>query len=151
MFLYVFLFFSCGPRSGINTSENTETEKNTIWCGNGVMETQNYARASNTLKISGDGNHGKKLFKQNCAVCHSLLDQKLSGPGLKGIYDHVPEPKTQWLKKYIVNSDSISKSGHPYSKKLRTEYQETSMTNFKGLLTDQDINDLLIYIIANTN
>jgi cytochrome c2 len=41
---------------------------------------------------------GEKLFKQNCAVCHaSHTDQKLAGPGLKGIFDRAP--KGDWLTK----------------------------------------------------
>ena len=43
---------------------------------------------------------GEKLFKQNCAVCHtSHTDQKLTGPGLAGVFDRVP--KGDWLKKWI--------------------------------------------------
>lgn len=46
---------------------------------------------------------GEKLFKQNCAVCHaSHTEQKLTGPGLAGLFDRVQPgslTKNEWLKK----------------------------------------------------
>jgi mono/diheme cytochrome c family protein len=149
--------FSCGPRSGVSKSENIDSDQpidyvvsDKNWCGNAVMDSQNYDWAIKELKLDGDGNHGYKLFKQNCAVCHALSDQKLTGPGLAGAYWRLPDPKAQWLKGYILNSDSIRKSGDPYAKKLHSEYAETPMTVFAGQLTDQEINDIMIYVVGNT-
>jgi hypothetical protein len=79
-----------------------------------------------------------------------LSDQKLTGPGLAGFYWRLPEPKAQWLKKYILNSDSVFKSDDPYAKKLHSEYPETPMSVFVGQLTDQEINDIMIYVVGNT-
>ena len=147
--------FSCGPRSGIHEDNNNSEQiiddvSEQPWCGNAVMDSQNYDWAIKELKLDGDGNHGYKLFKQNCAVCHSLSDQKLTGPGLAGAYWRLPEPKAQWLKGYILNSDSMRKSGNPYSRKLHSEYPETPMTIFSGQLTDQEINDIMIFVVGNT-
>lgn len=46
---------------------------------------------------------GEKLFKINCASCHKVTDQKLVGPGLKGVAARVPQPAEQWLIKWIKN------------------------------------------------
>lgn len=80
---------------------------------------------------------GKGLFKQNCAVCHTLTDQKLTGPGLKGVMDRVP-PGT-WLHDWIKNADKMIKSGNPYANKIYKENGNQAMTVFEGTLSDDDI------------
>ncbi len=145
------LMFSCGPTSGISHNEETEQIIDDVqWCGNAVMDSKNYDWAIKELNLDGDGNHGQKLFKQNCTVCHVLSDQKLTGPGLAAVYWRLPEPKVEWLKKYILNSDSVYKSGNPYAKKLHSEYSETPMTVFQRQLSDKEINDIIIYVVGNT-
>ena len=61
-----------------------------------------------------------KIFKQNCAVCHTLTDQILTGPGLAGVFDRAP--KGDWLKNWILNSDKVTKSGDAYAKKLKADF-----------------------------
>ena len=39
----------------------------------------------------GDAEKGKSLFTNNCAQCHAVTDEKVVGPGLKGI----EEPRTK--------------------------------------------------------
>ena len=57
-----------------------------------------------TLSFKIQAQDGAKLFKQNCAVCHaSHTDQKLTGPGLKGIFDRAPKGRNEtgvWLKRH---------------------------------------------------
>ncbi|PBQ33052.1 hypothetical protein CNR22_15120 [Sphingobacteriaceae bacterium] len=86
----------------------------------------------------------EKIFRQNCAVCHSLTKQKLTGPGLEGIMERIP--KGEWLKKYIMNSEKMIKSGDPYANKIYLENGKTAMTVFEGTLTDNDISALIQYI-----
>ncbi|MBK6984771.1 MAG: cytochrome c [Bacteroidetes bacterium] len=147
--------FSCGPRSGIHEDNNNSDQiidevSEKQWCGNAVMDSQNYDWAIKELKIDGDGNHGQKLFKQNCAVCHSLNYKGPEAAGLDGFYQRIPDPKTEWFKNYILSSTKVYKSGDSYAKKLRTQYPKERMTEFEGLLSDQDINDIMIYVVGNT-
>jgi cytochrome c2 len=92
-------------------------------------------------------NKGKTVFKANCAVCHSMSDRHLTGPGLKNIADRVPS--AGWLKAYILNADSMRRSGDPYSQKLYVESDSLEMTVFTGVLTKQDVTDLICYLKAN--
>ena len=48
---------------------------------------------------------GAKLFKQNCAVCHSLGTNKITGPGLEGVATRVPSD--EWLAKWIKNNKAV--------------------------------------------
>ncbi len=90
---------------------------------------------------------GAKLFKQNCAVCHaSHTDQKLTGPGLKGVFDRVP--KGDWINKWILNSEKVIKSGDAYANKIYAENGKAAMTVFEGQLSDKDVEAILGFIKA---
>ncbi len=87
---------------------------------------------------------GAKIFKQNCAVCHSLTDQKLTGPGLAGVFDRAP--KGDWLKNWILNNEKLIKGGDAYANKIYNENGKAAMTVFEGQLNDKDVEALLAYI-----
>ena len=68
---------------------------------------------------------GAKLFKGNCASCHKPTDQKLVGPGLKGI-------RARWtdeakLISWVKNSTEFLKTGDAYANKLYEEYGKSVM------------------------
>lgn len=87
---------------------------------------------------------GAKLFKANCAVCHALTDQKLTGPGLAGVFDRAP--KGDWLHKWILNNEKLIKAGDPYAVKIFNENGKAAMTVFEGQLSDKDVDAILDYI-----
>lgn len=89
---------------------------------------------------------GAKIFKQNCAVCHTLTDQKLTGPGLAGVFDRAP--KGDWMHKWIMNNEKLIKSGDAYANKIFNENGKAAMTVFEGQLTDADVDAVIAYIKA---
>lgn len=90
---------------------------------------------------------GAKLYKQNCAVCHaSHTGQKLTGPGLLGIFDRAP--KGDWLKNWILNNEKMIKSGDAYANKIYNENGKAAMTVFEGQLTDKDVDAILAFLKA---
>jgi mono/diheme cytochrome c family protein len=94
---------------------------------------------------------GAKLFKQNCAVCHaSHTDQKLTGPGLKGVFDRVPKDPSAdaWMTKWILNSNKVLKSGDGYAKKIFAENGNSEMTVFEGTLNEKDVTAILGFLKA---
>ncbi|MEI8136096.1 MAG: cytochrome c3 family protein [Bacteroidota bacterium] len=87
---------------------------------------------------------GEKLFKLNCAVCHSShTDQKLTGPGLKGVFDRVP--KGDWINKWIRNNEKLIKSGDAYANKIYKENGKAAMTVFEDL-SDKDLTSILDFL-----
>src|ERR1700747_1301842 len=88
---------------------------------------------------------GKTVFKQNCAVCHALTDQKITGPGLKGVADRVP--KGDWLFNWIKNNEKLIKSGDAYANKILKDNGNAAMTVFGGVLSDDDIKAVEAYIL----
>jgi mono/diheme cytochrome c family protein len=89
---------------------------------------------------------GEKIFKQNCAVCHSLGTNKLTGPGLEGVMSRVPGE--QWLHDWIKNNKALIASGDQYAVKVFTENNKLDMTVFASTLTDDDIKALIGFIKA---
>jgi mono/diheme cytochrome c family protein len=87
---------------------------------------------------------GAKIFKQNCAVCHTLTDQKLTGPGLAGLFDRAP--KGTWLHDWILDNKKMIKAGDAYANKIFNENGKADMTVFAGQLTDADVDAVLAYI-----
>ena len=88
---------------------------------------------------------GEKLFKQNCAVCHSAhTDQMSTGPGLKGVFDRVP--KGDWITKWIINNEKLIKGGDAYATKIYAQYGKAAMTVFEGQLNEKDVEAILNYI-----
>jgi len=117
-----------------------------LGCGTGLLAERHANQRAKNYNITGDYSRGQKLFKQNCAVCHSMTDQRLTGPGLKGVFERVPQPPVAWLHAYILNSEQVLKKGDAYARKLFAENDSAYMTVFEGQLTTQDIDDILLAI-----
>lgn len=88
--------------------------------------------------------YGKVIYDHNCAVCHTLTNQILTGPGLEDVFDRVPKPADTWLKRYILDNQKVKRSGDRHAIELSKHY--SAMTLFAGLLSDYDLNALLAYI-----
>lgn len=71
---------------------------------------------------------GAKLFKGNCASCHKPTDQKLIGPGLKGVKSRWPEEAK--LISWVKNSQEFLKTGDAYANKLFADYGKSIMPAF---------------------
>lgn len=94
---------------------------------------------------NNDGGKGAKLFKQNCAVCHSAhTDQNFTGPGLKGIFDRVPSE--EWFIRYTLNCEKVLHSGDSYAKKLHKQSNGAQMTIFEGALTESDVREIISFL-----
>ncbi len=87
---------------------------------------------------------GAKIFKQNCAVCHRLDGQILTGPGLAGVAQRVPSD--DWMFKWIKDNNALRKSGDAYANGIRAKYDNKDMTVFNGVISDEDIKAVIAYI-----
>ena len=85
---------------------------------------------------------GEKIFKDNCAVCHSMGKETVTGPGLEGVMKRVPNE--DWLLKWIKNNDALIKSGDAYAVKI-SAFAASQMTTFTSL-PDADIKAVIEYI-----
>ncbi|MEE2953752.1 MAG: cytochrome c3 family protein [Bacteroidota bacterium] len=84
---------------------------------------------------------GEALFKSNCTACHSIGENRLIGPGLKGITE---KRDRDWLIEWIRNSQEFIKSGDSEAVKLWEEWQPSVMTPF--YFSDEEFDALLAYL-----
>lgn len=86
---------------------------------------------------------GKEVFQTKCTACHQATDQKLIGPGLKGITKiRTPE----WIMNMITDPEKMTHSD-PVAIALFNEFNQTQMTN-QGL-TDQEARQVLEFLRQN--
>jgi len=90
----------------------------------------------------GDAAKGEALFKNNCAQCHAVTDERVVGPGLKGVSSR---HDFAWLSKWVRNSQAVIASGDPYAVKIYNEYSKAQMTSFPNL-SDDDIKGIFAYV-----
>jgi cytochrome c2 len=86
---------------------------------------------------------GEKIFKQNCAVCHSLGSNKITGPGLAGVASRVPSD--EWLHKWIKNNKAMITAGDAYAVKIFNDNNKADMTVFNELSED-DLTAVIKYV-----
>lgn len=85
---------------------------------------------------------GKSIFEGKCSACHQLSDQKIVGPGLKGVTGrHKPE----WIMNMIINPVEMTQKD-PQAKALLAEHL-TQMTNQD--IHEEDARALLEYLRQN--
>lgn len=92
---------------------------------------------------AADAAKGEKLFKANCASCHRVDSKKLTGPGLAGVMDRVPD--MEWVYKWVKNSKKLIDSGDSYANEVYNEYNKVAMTPFEYLSNEQ-IDDIFEYV-----
>ncbi len=97
-----------------------------------------------TFSFAGDTEKGEKLFKQNCASCHSIGDNKVIGPGLKGVMDRVPKPAEAWLAKWVKNSRAVIASGDAYAVKVFNDNGKVDMP--AQAVSDEEIKAIFEYV-----
>jgi len=98
------------------------------------------AFSTTTFAQEGDPVAGEALFKSNCAACHKL-DKKGVGPALRGVADKY---ETDWLYKWIKNSQGLIKSGDSKAVALFAENNNSVMTSFPAL-SNGDVDNILAY------
>ena len=87
---------------------------------------------------------GAVLFKNNCQVCHEVHEQKV-GPALA---DVTTRQTTEWIKKFIINSQKVIQSGDEYAVALYNKFNQTQMTSFD--FSDGELNSIIEYIKDET-
>jgi len=92
--------------------------------------------------VSFAQNRGKEIFEKNCAICHKISEEKLVGPGLKGVTGRHDK---KWLKTFIPGSQDMIKAGDKAAVKLFNDNNKIPMPDHK-FLTDSDLDQLISYI-----
>jgi mono/diheme cytochrome c family protein len=99
--------------------------------------------AAQPVALDAAAEQGKKIFSDNCQVCHSVGAEKVIGPGLKDVTKRRPEA---WLISWIKNSQKVIESGDKYAVDLYNAYNKTPMPPYA--FSDDEIKSVLKYIEA---
>jgi mono/diheme cytochrome c family protein len=84
---------------------------------------------------------GKTIFNANCKTCHKL-DQKYTGPALRGLTDR---RSIDWAKSWIKNSQVLIATGDAQANALYKEYNNLAMPAYE-FLSDDDLTNIISYI-----
>jgi len=112
---------SCGSNSTDEKSTTEETKDN-----EGVGRFHNVTVGALDAAMA---TKGEAIFKTKCAACHKTTDEKIVGPGLKGVTE---KRKPAWILNMITNPQEMTQKD-PTAKKLLEEH----LTQ----MTFQDVND----------
>ncbi len=136
------LLYGCGQNSE-NTSETASTEKPTVDSydpkrGEGKFESITISEQLD-IKLA---EKGRSVYDLKCSSCHKLTDEKLVGPGWKGVSSkHKPE----WIMNFITNPDAMIDKDPELQSQL--ELCLVRMPNQN--LTDDDARSLLEFMRKN--
>ena len=85
---------------------------------------------------------GKQIYEVKCASCHKLSDERLVGPGWKGVSTkHKPE----WIMNFITNPDAMIDQGPELQAQLEICLVRMPDQN----LSDDDARHLLEFMRQN--
>lgn len=104
-----FLFSCGGGKSGSNAPDPYDAAKNTTSNGNPDYDPNRgegkftKVDVAATLDATKAG-EGEKVFSVKCSSCHKLTDEKLVGPGWKGVTSRHEAP---WIMNFITNTDAM--------------------------------------------
>ncbi len=134
---------SCGSNEQ-KTEETTETPQSMVESapkddGQGIGKFKNITLAAMDAKLA---EQGKVIFEAKCSACHKTTDQKVVGPGLKGV---TTRRQPAWILNMITNPVEMTQKD-PTAKELLAEHL-TQMT-FQDV-SDDDAKKLLEYLRSN--
>ena len=106
----IYMLVACGGNppnqeqtQSTSNSEATATSGNPSYDPTRGTGKYTSVEVSSTLDVSKATN-GEKTFDVKCSACHKLTDEKLVGPGWKGVTArHQPE----WIMNFITNTDEM--------------------------------------------
>ncbi len=99
------LIYACGNEKSGNSSDSNNSASSSPKAeqpkaddGKGVGEIKNVS-LNDPLKPDMVSK-GKSIYEMKCAACHKLTDQRVVGPGFKGI---TSKRKPEWIMNMITN------------------------------------------------
>lgn len=133
----------CGNDEGDKTEETTET---TTTDANEGTDPRGIGKFTNVeLTHPLDENmvaQGKTVYEVKCASCHKLTDERLVGPGWKGVTDRrTPE----WIMNFSTNVDEMIEKDTAAQRML----EECLVRMPNQNLTDEDARAVLEFMRKN--
>jgi len=140
--------FETGGKIPMQSFETTLADEDIVAVFDYLKDPKAYGAASGAeeasvapVEVAEVNEVGKKLFKANCAACHSVGGKKVVGPGLQDVGEKY---EREWLGKWIKNSGALIASGDADANAIFNEYKKLPMP--AQPVSDADIDAILEYI-----
>lgn len=100
--------YACGNQNGSPAAANTNAEEKKETANPSYDPNRGEGKFKDlvipaTLDAAMAAN-GEKTFGVKCGSCHKLTDEKLVGPGWKGV---TARHKPEWIMNFITNTDAM--------------------------------------------
>lgn len=140
-FLIAPLFWNCGGAQ--QRAESPETDESAILKQEEVHGTPVAEVVLSTPLDAKMVQHGQEIFDLKCSSCHKLTEEKLVGPGWKGV---TQRRKPEWIINMVTNVDMMLDSDPDAQKMLeeclvRMPNQNVSADDARSLLEFMRKND----------
>ena len=95
--------------------------------------------------------NGKKLFRTNCAACHSMPHVIIDGPNIFiKLFQRLPDPPESYFRKFVMDGKSLKQSGDSYLRRLEEMYQINCTHDNHDKLTPTELEEILLFLqVAN--
>jgi mono/diheme cytochrome c family protein len=111
-----------------------------------MLSMPGFVRAQDSTATAAAGGvdlaKGESIFNGSCKQCHSVTDEVVVGPGLKGA---TTRNNLDWLTKWVRNSQAVVASGDAYGVAIYNKFNKAQMTSFPNLSAD-DIKAIFAYV-----
>lgn len=110
MALFVISCGGSGDKTGSTTSEPTQATADTVTASENPSYDPNRGEGKfHDVKVSDklDGamaEKGEKIYDLKCSACHKLTDERLVGPGWKGV---TKRQTPTWIMNFVTNTDEM--------------------------------------------
>lgn len=138
--IFLFACSSDKPKNEGQPDDTYETAKSPANDGKGVGPAKTVSLESPLDKARVE--KGKAIYELKCQACHRLDEQRVVGPGWKGV---TKQRKPEWIINMIVNVDEMIEKDEE-AQKLYEEYL-TKMPNQN--VTDDEARDILEFMRQN--
>lgn len=151
-FSLILFFAACGGSGNKENHEGTEHESTEATSkatdnGNPAYDPNRGEGKFHDVKLSDNldaamATQGQKIAEMKCESCHKMTDERLVGPGWKGVTSrHKPE----WIMNFMTNTDAMIDKDPKAQAML--EICMVRMPNQN--LSDQDARDILEFMRKN--
>ncbi len=106
--------------------------------GEGKFKNVEVGNSLNTAMAAG----GEKVYSVKCGGCHKLTDEKLVGPGWKGVSSR---NKPEWIMNFITNTDEMITK----DPKIQAQLEICLVRMPNQNLSDDDARNLLEFMRKN--
>ena len=103
------VFTACGGSAGKEDNTNTTPDATSAPNGNPSYDPDRgegkfHAITLNEALDASMATKGEKIAELKCTSCHKLTDEKLVGPGWKGV---TTRHKPEWIMNFMTNTDEM--------------------------------------------